>query len=219
MAPPMSHGVRTPPLPPNRSVRAAQRPSGPAVGRGRRRCAGAGSGDIGVHVDGRADRVAGRTGERRGADGCRRDDEPERPVGVRSAGGAAAAAGSMAGSGLGGSAASTAAAPRPRPSRPRPAPPSPAADRRRRRPPSPTSYSATDAKTGSPADAASARVAGSPATIDSRLSWVSASRASSRKLIRDVATREPYGRTTAIRAASEPRMRAAADVISSSTSR
>jgi hypothetical protein len=38
-------------------------------------------------------------------------------------------------------------------------------------------------------------------------------------LIRDVATREPYGKTTAIRGESEARMRAAADVISSSTSR
>ena len=81
------------------------------------------------------------------------------------------------------------------------------------------SYSATEAKTASPAEAARARVAGSPVTIDSRLSWVSASRDRSRKLIRDVATREPYGSTTAIRAASEARMRAAADVISSSTSR
>ena len=56
------------------------------------------------------------------------------------------------------------------------------------------SYSATDAKTASPAEAARARVAGSPVTIDSRLSWVSASRDRSRKLIRDVATREPYGK-------------------------
>ena len=63
------------------------------------------------------------------------------------------------------------------------------------------SYSATELKTGRPAEAASARVAGSAATIDTRLSWVRASRDSSRKLIRDVATREPYGRTTASRAA------------------
>ena len=48
---------------------------------------------------------------------------------------------------------------------------------------------------------------------------VSASRDSSRKLIRDVATREPYGRTTAIRGASTSRIRVAAEVISSSTSR
>ena len=47
------------------------------------------------------------------------------------------------------------------------------------------------AKTGSPAEAARARVAGSPETIESRFSWVSASRDRSRKLIRDVATREP----------------------------
>ena len=53
------------------------------------------------------------------------------------------------------------------------------------------SYSATELKTGSPAEAASARVAGSPDTIDSRFSWVSASRDRRRKLIRDVATREP----------------------------
>ncbi len=81
------------------------------------------------------------------------------------------------------------------------------------------SYSATELKTGSPAEAASARVAGSPDTIDSRFSWVSASRDRSRKLIRDVATREPYGSTTARRDASEVRMRVAAEVISSSTSR
>ena len=81
------------------------------------------------------------------------------------------------------------------------------------------SYSATDAKTGRPAEAASARVAGSADTIDSRLSCSIASRDSSRKLMRDVATREPCGRTTARRSCSAPRMRAAADVISSSTSR
>ncbi len=57
--------------------------------------------------------------------------------------------------------------------------------------PSDDSYSATVAKTGSPAEAASARVAASPAMIDSRFSWVMASRARSRKLMRDVATREP----------------------------
>ena len=45
--------------------------------------------------------------------------------------------------------------------------------------------------TGNPADAASARVAASPATIDSRFSLVMASRASRRKLMREVATREP----------------------------
>ena len=81
------------------------------------------------------------------------------------------------------------------------------------------SYSATEANTGNPADAASARVAASAATIESRFSWVSASRDSSRKLMRDVATREPYGSTTATRRPSADRMRAAADVISSSISR
>ena len=60
---------------------------------------------------------------------------------------------------------------------------------------------------------------GPPATIDSRFSLLSASRDRSRKLIRDVATREPYGRTRATRRASLERIRAAADVISSSTSR
>jgi hypothetical protein len=53
------------------------------------------------------------------------------------------------------------------------------------------SYSATDPKTGNPADAASARVAGSPAITASCFSLMSASRDRSRKLIRDVATREP----------------------------
>ena len=80
------------------------------------------------------------------------------------------------------------------------------------------SYSATLANTGSPADAASARVAPSGATIERRFSWISASRARSRKLIRDVATFEPYGRTSTTRLPSARRMRAAADVISSSTS-
>ena len=81
------------------------------------------------------------------------------------------------------------------------------------------SYSWTVAKTGRPADAARARVAESPAMTDRRFSWVSASRARSRKLIRDVATREPYGSTTATRPDSTARTRAAAEVISSSTSR
>jgi hypothetical protein len=53
------------------------------------------------------------------------------------------------------------------------------------------SYSATDANTGKPADAARARVAESPATIASCFSLTMASRESRRKLIRDVATREP----------------------------
>ena len=81
------------------------------------------------------------------------------------------------------------------------------------------SYSPTVAKIGRPADAASARVAPSPATMESRLPLVSASRARRRKLIRDVATREPYGSTTATRLPSVDRMRAAAEVISSSMSR
>ena len=81
------------------------------------------------------------------------------------------------------------------------------------------SYSATLAKTGSPAEAASARVAESPATTASCFSLIRASRDSSRKLIRDVATREPYGRTSATRRPGTSRIRAAAEVISSSTSR
>ena len=81
------------------------------------------------------------------------------------------------------------------------------------------SYSPTVAKIGRPADAASARVAPSPATIESRLPLVSASRARRRKLMREVATREPYGSTTATRLPSADRMRAAAEVISSSMSR
>ena len=81
------------------------------------------------------------------------------------------------------------------------------------------SYSPTEANTGRPADAASARAAASLATIERRFSWVRASRASSRKLIREVATREPCGRTTATRRPSTERIRAAADVISSSMSR
>ena len=81
------------------------------------------------------------------------------------------------------------------------------------------SYSPTVAKIGRPADAASARVAPSPATIESRLPLVSASRARRRKLMREVATREPYGSTTATRLPSDDRMRAAAEVISSSMSR
>ena len=81
------------------------------------------------------------------------------------------------------------------------------------------SYSGTVANTGSPADAASARVAGSPATIDSLRLLMTASRDSSRKFIRDVEIREPYGTTRATLVESEERIREAADVISSSTSR
>ena len=82
-----------------------------------------------------------------------------------------------------------------------------------------SSYSPTELKTGSPAEAARARVAASLAMIERRFSWVSASRASNRKLIRDVATRDPCGSTTAARRPSTVRMRAAAEVISSSMSR
>jgi hypothetical protein len=86
-------------------------------------------------------------------------------------------------------------------------------------PPAASSHSATLAKTGRPADAARARVAGSVATIDRRRLLTSASRDRRRKFIRDVAIREPYGTTSATFVASDPRMRAAAEVISSSTSR
>jgi hypothetical protein len=79
--------------------------------------------------------------------------------------------------------------------------------------------SATEAKTGKPAEAASAREAASPDTIDSRRLLTSASRESSRKFIRDVAIRDPLGTTKATRVAAEERIRCAADVISSSTSR
>ncbi len=81
------------------------------------------------------------------------------------------------------------------------------------------SNSATVAWTGSPADAAIARAAGSAATIDRTRFRSSASRASSRKLIRDVARREPGGRTSATFVSVAFRIRAAALVISSSTSR
>jgi len=81
------------------------------------------------------------------------------------------------------------------------------------------SYSAIVAKTGSPAEAASAREAGSPAITDSRRLLTSASRERSRKLIREVAIREPYGMTSATFVPAADRIRDAADVISSSTSR
>ena len=55
------------------------------------------------------------------------------------------------------------------------------------------SNSATEAYTGRPADAAIARAAGSAATIDRTRFRSRPSRASSRKLIRDVASREPPG--------------------------
>ena len=81
------------------------------------------------------------------------------------------------------------------------------------------SNSATVAKTGRPAEAASARAAASVEMIDRARLRSSASRASSRKLIREVAMREPGGTTRPTRGSSDPRIRAAADVISSSTSR
>ena len=81
------------------------------------------------------------------------------------------------------------------------------------------SYSATDENTGSPADAARARVAGSDATIERRRLLTIASRDNSRKFIREVLIRDPYGITSATFVASEPRILAAAEVISSSTSR
>jgi hypothetical protein len=58
-------------------------------------------------------------------------------------------------------------------------------------PPPASSHSATLAKTGRPAEAARARVAGSVATIDRRRLLTSASRDRRRKFIRDVAIREP----------------------------
>ena len=163
-----------------------------AAARGRRGRRGPGSGSSrrgagGRPADGAAAPAARRCRGRRGGR-CRRRDQ---------AAAVAVASRCLArGPGDGGGASGpTAAAP---PASPRRPPASSSSSR----PASDASYSATEAKTGSPADAASARVAGSPDTIDSRLSWVSASRDSSRKLIRDVATREPYGRTTASRAAS-----------------
>ena len=81
------------------------------------------------------------------------------------------------------------------------------------------SYSPTEPKTGSPADAASARAEASGATMSSRRPLTMASRASSLKLIRDVATRDPNGMTRATRVSSAWRMRLAAEVISSSASR
>ena len=81
------------------------------------------------------------------------------------------------------------------------------------------SYSPTDANTGMPADAASARADASGATMSSRVPLTIASRASSRKLIRDVATRDPNGTTSPTRVSAAARIRAAAEVISSSASR
>ena len=81
------------------------------------------------------------------------------------------------------------------------------------------SYSPTDANTGMPAEAARARAEASGATMSSRLPLTIASRASSRKLIREVATRDPNGTTTATRVSAAARIRAAAEVISSSASR
>jgi hypothetical protein len=81
------------------------------------------------------------------------------------------------------------------------------------------SYSPTVAKTGSPADAARARDAGSPATTDRRRLLTRASRERRRKLIREVAIRDPFGTTSATFVPGADRIRDAADVISSSTSR
>ncbi len=81
------------------------------------------------------------------------------------------------------------------------------------------SYSPTVAKTGSPAEAARARAAGSGAMIERARLRSSASRASNRKLIREVAIRDPAGTTSPTRGSSDVRILAAADVISSSTSR
>ena len=103
----------------------------------------------------------------------------------------------------------------------RPWPRPPKHPRRRCHRPRPTTRTPpTVAKIGNPADAASARVARVTGHDRQPLAVGLASRASSRKLMRDVATREPCGRTTATRVAlGTPRMRAAAEVISSSTSR
>ncbi len=81
------------------------------------------------------------------------------------------------------------------------------------------SNSVTLANTGRPADAASARVEPSGATIEIRRPRSEASRASNRKLIREVASREPCGSTIATQPGGADRIRPAADVISSSTSR
>jgi hypothetical protein len=83
----------------------------------------------------------------------------------------------------------------------------------------PLSNAATDGWTVRPAVIARARADASAAMISIDLPRSVASRARSRKLMRDVARREPYGRTIAIRSSSESRIRAAADVISSSASR
>ena len=72
---------------------------------------------------------------------------------------------------------------------------------------------------GNPAAAASARVEASGATIASRRLRCCASRARSRKLIRLVAIRDPAGNTSTTARSRVPRIRAAADVISSSMSR
>ena len=71
-----------------------------------------------------------------------------------------------------------------------------------RRPPRSEPTSRTPPPNRTPADLPTPRAHASPEspdTIASRLSWASASRDSSRKLIREVATREPYGSTTATR--------------------
>ena len=81
------------------------------------------------------------------------------------------------------------------------------------------SYSATVPNAAIPAEAASARVPRSGVTIARSRPYACASRASSRKLIREVAIRDPIGSTIASRGSGDSRIRAAALVISSSTSR
>ena len=71
----------------------------------------------------------------------------------------------------------------------------------------------TETCVGRPADAASARAEASFVMTSIRLPRASASRARTRKLMRDVARREPSGRTSAIRSSSRARIRVAADVI------
>ena len=102
------------------------------------------------------------------------------------------------------------------PAAPAPSPPSPPAASASSRS---ASYSGTVANTGIPAVAASARVDASGATMARRRLRPAASWASRRKLIRLVAIREPAGRTSATSRSVAVRIRAAAVVISSSTSR
>ena len=82
-----------------------------------------------------------------------------------------------------------------------------------------SSNSAIEANAARPADAASARADASAAITSRRRPLVIASRASIRKLIREVASRDPNGTTSATRDSPAERMRIAAEVISSSASR